>query len=163
MAFFSPAPSVNLVDHTTLVHLQEIASHVSATGLLCDAELSHTRPKWESWIIASAKRRTIYAMYLFINLFNTISQEPICLAEELSALPVPCGKLPWNARKRDIWEQEYNYHLSTQHDGELQISELWLFPETGSAQRRKRIGKWVQPVDEFGMMLFAVCAHIHGC
>jgi hypothetical protein len=78
-------------------------------------------------------------------------------------LPVPCGKLLWNAQKRDIWEQEYDYHLSTWHDGELQISELWLSPETGSAQRRKRIEKWVQSVDEFGMMLFAVCAHIHGC
>lgn len=44
MVFFSPAPSVNLVDHTTLVHLQEMASHVSATRLLCDAELSHARP-----------------------------------------------------------------------------------------------------------------------
>jgi hypothetical protein len=102
-------------------------------------------------------------MYLFSNLFNTISQEPIYLAEELSTLPVPCGKLLWNARKRDIWEKEYDYHLSTWHDGELQISELWLSPETGSAQRRKRIEKWVQSVDEFGMMLFAVCAHIHGC
>jgi hypothetical protein len=163
MMFFSQAPGVNLIDHTTMLHLQEIASHVSATGLLCNAELCHTRPEWESWIIASAKRRTIYAMYLFSNVFNAISKQPTYLAEELTALPVPCSKMLWDARNRVVWEREYDYHLSIWHDGELQISELWLSPETGSAQRRKRIEKWAQSVDEFGMMLFSVCAHIHGC
>ncbi|OCL05612.1 hypothetical protein AOQ84DRAFT_298590 [Glonium stellatum] len=94
MMFFSQAPNAKLVDHKTLVHLQEIASHVSATGLLCDAELSCTRPKWEDWIIASAKRRAIYAMYLFSNVFNAISQQPTHIAEELTALPVPCIFFP---------------------------------------------------------------------
>jgi hypothetical protein len=31
------------------------------------------------------------------------------------------------------------------------------------AERRERVDRWVESVDEFGMMLFAVCAHIHGC
>lgn len=30
-------------------------------------------------------------------------------------------------------------------------------------KRRERIERWVRSADEFGMMLFAVTAHLHGC
>jgi len=162
MAYFSPAEGVSLVDRTTIVHLQELAAGVSATGLVCAAELSHSRPDWESWIVASAKRRTLYTMYLFNNVFDTVNQIPVFMAEELRGLPVPASKELWDARDRGAWERKYDHHLSVWEDGELSISELWQSPETGTAERRKRIDRWVQSVDEFGMTLFAVCVHIHG-
>lgn len=163
MAYFSPAEDISLVDHSTMVHLQEFAYQLSATGLVSSAELSHTRPKWESWIVASAKRRALLTAYIFNNVFNTLNDIPVYLAKELTELPVPSSKLLWEARDRAAWEREYDRHLSLWEDGELRICELWRSPETGSPARRERIDRLLRSVDEFGMMLFATCAHLHGC
>jgi hypothetical protein len=62
-----------------------------------------------------------------------------------------------------VWEQEYDRHLVEWPDGELIISELWLSPETGTPPRRDRIDRWLCTADEFGVMLFATTAHLHGC
>ncbi|KAI9740168.1 MAG: hypothetical protein M1834_004746 [Cirrosporium novae-zelandiae] len=156
MAFFSPAEGIGLVNQTTMAHLQELASRVSTTGLVCAAELSRSRPQWESWIVASTKRRAIYTMYLFNSIFNTVNSVPVYIAEELRGLPAPASKVLWEACTRSIWEREYDHHLSIWEGEELYISELWRSPETGSPERRKRIDRWVQSVDEFGMMMFAV-------
>ncbi|KAL2007381.1 hypothetical protein VTN00DRAFT_8819 [Thermoascus crustaceus] len=163
MAYFSPDVDISLVDHSTMVHLQEFACQLSATGLVSAAELSHTRPKWESWIVASAKRRALLTAYIFNNVFNTLNDIPVYLAKELTELPVPSSKLLWEAPDRAAWEREYDRHLSLWEDGELRICELWRSPETGSPARRERIDRWLRSVDEFGMMLFATCAHLHGC
>jgi hypothetical protein len=145
------------------MQLQELASAVAASGLVCASELSHSRPPWESWIIASAKRRTVYAFYLFNTVFNTMSALPSYTAEELRGIPVPASRRLWEARDRREWEKEYDRHLASWDEkGELQISELWLDEETGTTERRERIERWVQGVDEFGMVLFAVSAHVHG-
>ncbi|KAJ9306528.1 hypothetical protein DTO217A2_3880 [Paecilomyces variotii] len=163
MAYFSPAQGIPLVDSSTIVHLQEFSSRLALGGLISAAELMHTRPSWESWIVASAKRRVIFASYLFNNVFNSTNQVPVYLAEELGDLPVPGSKLLWEAKDRVTWEKEYDRHLSLWEDGDLRTFELWRSPETGSPNRRKRIHQWLRSVDEFGMMLFATCAHLHGC
>lgn len=168
-AFFHPLSSAtnrsSLVDHTTLSNLQELASTLSLSGLLCTAEISErpSRPDWPSWIIASAKRRALYAMYLFDNVFNALSNVPTYVADELAQLPVPASKALWEATERAVWEREYDLHLAAWEGGELRIEELWFERETDSVARRARVERWVEGVDEFGMMLFAVCAHIHGC
>jgi hypothetical protein len=165
MGYFSPISDSGaaLVTHLTVVQLQELAATVAASGLISGAELSHTRPSWESWIVASAKRRTMYVFYLFNTVFNAMSALPTYVAEELRGLPVPASRNLWDAEDRREWEREYDRHLATwKEEGELKISELWLSEETGTPERRSRIERWVQDVDEFGMMLFAVCTHIHG-
>ncbi len=165
-AFFSlTAQGQNLVpiDHNTMANLQNFASHLSLAGLISFGEALHTRPSWESWIVASTKRRALYTMYLFDNVFNAIVQVPTYIAEELANLPVPASKALWEAKERQVWEREYDLHLVAWPGGELRISELWLSPEIDTPERRKRVDRWVESVDEFGMMLFAVCAHIHGC
>ncbi|GAD91571.1 hypothetical protein CNBE1820 [Paecilomyces variotii No. 5] len=163
MAYFSPAQGVQLVDSSTIIHLQEFSSRLALGGLIPAAELIHTRPSWESWIVGSAKMRVIFATYMFNNIFNSTNQVPVYLAEELGDLPVPGNKLLWEAKDRITWEKEYDRHLSLWEDGNLRIFELWRSPETGSPNRRKRIQQWLRSVDEFGMMLFATCAHLHGC
>lgn len=179
-AFFLPMsnPSVDqtsslIIDHTTMANLQELACDLSLSGLLCTAEATHSRPSWESWIVASTKRRALYVMYLFDNVFNALARVPTYIAEELADLPVPASKTLWEATQRDVWEREYDRHLAAWEGGELRIAELWAPPPPrdrmgdkvgmGLEQRQERVDQWVQSVDEFGMMLFAVCAHIHGC
>jgi hypothetical protein len=177
-AFFLPilhnSLKTLLIDHTTMSNLQELAYSLSLSGLFCPGEAStgpagpagpsrasRLRPSWESWLVASTKRRAIYAMYLFDNVFNALSQVPTYIATELADLPVPASKALWEAGEREVWEREYDLHLAAWEGGELRISELWFVPEI--AERRERVDRWVESVDEFGMMLFAVCAHIHGC
>ncbi|KAJ5163855.1 uncharacterized protein N7500_005685 [Penicillium coprophilum] len=150
-------------DNQTQIEMQEIAFRSAKGGLICKAEESQTRPNWESWIVASAKRRTIFTMYLFTNVYNTQLGLPNFVAEELRGTMAPEGKILWEASDRTVWEREYNRHLSRWEDGMLEISELWKSAETGTDARRERIERWLQSADEFGMMFFSVCAHIHGC
>ena len=165
-AFFSTCaqnPKLIPIDHNTMANLQDLASQLSLAGLISFGEALHIRPSWESWIVASTKRRVLYTMYLFDNVFNAIVQVPTYIAEELANLPVPASKVLWEAKERQVWEREYDLHLAAWPGGELRISELWPSLETEISEHRKRVDRWVESVDEFGMMLFAVCAHIHGC
>ncbi|KGO77415.1 hypothetical protein PITC_047880 [Penicillium italicum] len=153
----------NPFDTQAQIKMQEIAFRSARAGLTCRAEESQTRPSWESWIVASAKRRTLFTMYLFTNVCNTQLGLPNFVAEELRGTIAPESKILWEASDRALWEREYNRHLSRWEDGMLEISELWKSAETGTEARREKIERWLQFADEFGMMLFSVCAHIHGC
>lgn len=150
------------MDDATMFTLQEMAFRTAQSGLVSQAEFGRSRPKWESWIVVSAKRRAIFAFYLLSNVYNADNYVPNFLAEELKEVYAPDAKRLWEARSRIDWEHEYSQYLSQWEDGQLRISELWRSPDTGSAERRGRIDRWVQSADEFGMMLFAVCAHLHG-
>ncbi|KAL4863848.1 hypothetical protein BDV12DRAFT_177002 [Aspergillus spectabilis] len=161
--YFSPPPGLTLVTDKTMITLMELAFRTARHGLLSVSELSRITPTWESWIVASTKRRTIYAMYLFSSVYNAEHLLPNFVADELRGVFVPEGKGLWEARDRVAWAKEYDRHLQEWPNGMLEISELWKSGETGSARRRERIERWLKTVDEFGMMLFAVCAHLHGC
>jgi hypothetical protein len=162
MAFFS-ADGESLIDRQVIINLQDFGCEISSRGLVCPAEVSHSRPDWESWIVASTKRRCLYTMYLFDNLFCTLHDLPTFLGEELESLPVPASKTLWESSTRESWEKEYNSFLNTWDGGGLRIDELWPAPELVAEARRKRVDKWVESVDEFGMMLFAVTSVTHGC
>ncbi|KAJ5152669.1 uncharacterized protein N7482_009147 [Penicillium canariense] len=163
MAYFFPIDDTSLLEDNDIIALQEIAFYSAKRGLACEAEVSRTRPSWECWIVASAKRRTVLTMYLFTSIYNASKGLPNFVAEELKEVLVPESKALWQASDRASWTTKYDRHLSKWEDGMLTLSELWRSPETGSETRRERIERWVQSADEFGMMLFAVCAHLHGC
>jgi hypothetical protein len=104
-----------------------------------------------------------FNLYLFSSVYDADKNLPHFIAEELKDVYLPESKALWEARNRSIWEREYSHCLALWEDGMLKISDLWGSPETGSAERSKRIDRWVQSVDVLGMMPFAVCVHIHGC
>ncbi|KZT26433.1 hypothetical protein NEOLEDRAFT_1177441 [Neolentinus lepideus HHB14362 ss-1] len=163
MLFFSSsAVGKSLVDRTVMINLQEFACSVSQTGLVCAAELEHTRPRWESWIIASAKRRTLYTMYILDNVFCSLNQIPCHIAEELAMLPAPASKVLWESRDREQWERDYNVFLAAWKGGSLRIGELWPSPDRSTPQQQDRIQKWLEGVDEYGMMYFSFSVMIHG-
>lgn len=142
--------------------LHEMAFRVAQTGLVSRAERARSRPTWESWIIVSAKRRAIFAFYLLDSVYNADNHIPNLLAEELREVYVPDAKRLWEARSRSVWEAAYSQYLSEWADGPMVISEFWQSPDTGSPARQERIDRWAQGADEFGMMLLAVCVHLHG-
>lgn len=163
MAYFFPIGNILRCDDSSMITLQEIAFRSAKAGVMCKDEVTRSRPSWESWIVASAKRRCLIVMYIFSNLYHARQGVPNFVAKELKGIYVPEGKSLWNARDRCVWEMEYSRHLSQWEDGMLEVSELWRSPETGSDRRRGRISRWLQTTDEFGMMLFMTAGHIHGC
>lgn len=149
-----------------MMDLQELACASAKKGLVCEAEQSRIRPKWESWIVAEANRRTLYAMYLFDGVLSAHDGLPTFLGTELRGLPAPASRELWRARERSEWEAEYNSHLADWREGGLRIDELWRVPEdlddAGVRRRQERVDRWLESVDEFGTMLYAVTSSTHG-
>lgn len=149
-----------------MMNLQELACSSSRQGLVCIAEEQRARPKWEAWIVAEAKRRTLFAMYLFDSILSTQDGLPTYLGTELYGLPAPANKYLWKAHTRSEWERAYNIHLADWVNGGLCIHELWPIPadmdESGVVERRSRVDQWLGYVDEFGTMLYAVTSCTHG-
>ncbi|KAH8688978.1 hypothetical protein BGW36DRAFT_402045 [Talaromyces proteolyticus] len=160
LMYFSPRGDFS---ENTMVTLMDLAFRTSRNGLFCTAEIKRTKPTWESWIVAAAKRRTVFILYVFSSIYNADRLLPEFIADELRNVYVPGHKALWEADNRETWNKVYDQYLSDWEDGSLVISELWPSPEKEEPKQRERIERWVQTVDEFGMTIFALCAHIHGC
>ncbi|KAI1453212.1 hypothetical protein F4805DRAFT_382439 [Annulohypoxylon moriforme] len=149
-----------------MMNLQQIACSSSRGGLMCIAEQQHARPKWEAWIVAEAKRRTLFAMYLFDSVLSAQDGLQTFLGTELEGLPAPTSKFLWRAQTRQEWETAYNIYLADWLEEGLRIDELWPMPadldESGRLERRNRVDIWLENVDEFGTMIYAVTSCTHG-
>lgn len=149
-----------------MINLQELACSCSRRGLVCAADQRHTRPRWEEWIVAEAKRRTLFVMYLLDSVLSAQESLPTFLGTELRGLPAPSNKPIWQAQSRADWEKEYNIFLAEWTEESLSIDELWPMParfdEESIARRRDRVDRWLENLDEFGTMLFAVTGCTHG-
>ncbi|KAL3442471.1 hypothetical protein BJX65DRAFT_321496 [Aspergillus insuetus] len=150
----------------TMTKLQELACASARHGLICAADQKRARPRWEEWIVAEAKRRTLYVMYLFDSILSTQEGLPTFLGVELRGLPAPANKLLWQANSRYEWEREYNIHLADWMEGSLSIDELWPTPagldESALARRGARVDRWLENLDEYGTMLYAIMQCTHG-
>ena len=91
----------------------------------------------------------------------------IYLGSELAGLPAPSPGRLWRASNDPAhWQAAYTKHLCSWEDGGLTIDELWALPPELSQpqveQRRARVDRWLEGVDEFGAMLYAVTVCTHG-
>lgn len=137
-----------------MINLQELASAMSLTGLSCP---SGTPPEWESWIIAEAKRRTLYSMYTFDHIFNYSQNIPSYIGTELGHLPLPSNKALWAANTKDAWEKEYQRYLGEWPSDPPRLEDFWPDQTEAIAKKRhERANRWVESADEFGMFMFAV-------
>lgn len=150
---------------SAMMNLQQLACSSSWGGLICTADSTRIRPRWEEWIIAEAKRRTLYVMYLFDSTLSANEGLPTFLGTELRGLPAPSNKPLWHAYDRAEWEKEYNVLLAEWTEGVLNIEELWPIPpgmdDLGQLRRRTRVDQWLENLDEFGTMMFAVTSCTH--
>lgn len=156
-------------DHSlrqTMITLQELAHASCKGGLVCATDRARTRPRWEEWIVTEAKRRTLYMMYLFDSVISTQENVPTYLGTELQGLPAPAARTIWEADTRSDWEQAYNIFLAEWMEPGLAIDELWPIPaelnEVEVAQIRSRVDHWLEDIDGFGTMLYAVVSCTHG-
>ncbi|KAJ5925251.1 hypothetical protein N7454_007890 [Penicillium verhagenii] len=150
----------------TIMPLQAIAHRACGRGIVCVSDQTCSRPKWEEWIVAEAKRRTLYVMYLFDGILCAQEGLPVFFGSELQGLPAPGSKCHWQVKDRVSWDRAFNVHLAEWVEGYLTIDELWPIPvgfnEQDVSRRQKRVNRWVEDVDEFGTMLYAVTACTHG-
>ncbi|KAI0172985.1 hypothetical protein GGR52DRAFT_430418 [Hypoxylon sp. FL1284] len=149
-----------------MMNLQELACSSSRGGLLCAEEQQRSRPRWESWIVAEAKRRTLFTMYLFDSVLSAHDGLQTFLGIELRGLPASSNKFLWRAQTRREWEAAYNIDLADCPGGFFRIDELWPAPsdfhEHQILERRNRTDQWLENVDEFGTILYAVTSCTHG-
>lgn len=149
-----------------MINLQHLACSSSRRGLMCIAEQQNTRPSWDAWVIAEAKRRTLFSMYFFDSILSAQDGLPTFLGTELQGLLAPSSKSLWQTQARSEWEMAYNSHLADWPEGGLRIDELWPIPadmdEARLLERRNRVDRWLENIDEFGTMLYAVTSSTHG-
>ncbi|ETN43804.1 uncharacterized protein HMPREF1541_11128 [Cyphellophora europaea CBS 101466] len=166
IVFFHFSSGSSALLRQAMINIQELASATARQGLVCPEELGHARPVWESWCIAEAKRRTLYTMYLFDSLLSSQEGLPTFIGTELTGLPAPSARSLWYAQTRQTWEHAYNRALVEWPDVGLRIDELWPIPpdldEAGINNRRSRVDRWLEDVDEYGTMMYAVTSCTHG-
>jgi hypothetical protein len=164
--FFRLSQGSSAFFREAMMNLQELACSTSRRGLVCAADRHHARPTWEEWIVTESKRRTLYVMYLFDSILSSQENIPTFLGTELRGLPAPANKILWQAQGRSQWEEEYNVFLTEWTKRYLTIDELWPLPPSLSdadiAERHDRVNQWLENMDEFGTMLFAVTSCTHG-
>ncbi|KAH8427881.1 Zn(II)2Cys6 transcription factor [Aspergillus melleus] len=164
--FFRLSGAYNDVFRGTMINLQSLARSSARRGLVCAADQRRVRPRWEEWIVTETKRRAVYVMYLLDSILSTQEGLPTFLGTELRGLPAPANKLLWQAQSRCEWEREYNVYMAEWAEGGLTIDELWPIPtesdETYTTRRRARVDQWLENVDEFGTMLYAIMSCTHG-
>lgn len=137
------------------INLQELTARSAQEGLLCPSEQTGSCPDYFSWILAEAKRRTLYAVYMLDDVINTLGNMPCVLGDELGILPMSCSKMLWLAcSSQETWEQEYNVTLAS--GKHLRLEELWMHP--ADEKTRKRREGWLAAVDEFGLMIYAIAS-----
>lgn len=149
----------------SMMSLQTLACSSSRRGLVCVAESTGAHPQWETWIVAEAKRRTLFTMYLFDSLLSAEEGIPTLIATELEGLPGPATRQLWTASTRREWETAYDKYRSEWVQG-FCIDELWPVPSNLNPSevlaRRSRVDHWLEDVDEFGTMLYAITCSTHG-
>ncbi|KAI0886413.1 uncharacterized protein GGS22DRAFT_128435 [Annulohypoxylon maeteangense] len=164
--FFRLSQISSISFRQAMMNLQQLACSSSRGGLMCIAEQRHARPKWEAWIVAEAKRRTLFAMYLFDSVLSSQDGLQTFLGTELQGLPAPISKHLWASQTRQGWETAYNIYLTDWLEEGLRIDELWPMPadldEPARLERRNRVDIWLESVDEFGTMIYTVTSCTHG-
>lgn len=164
--FFTLAQGPDAGMREAMMHLQHLAAMSCRHGLVCAEEQQRARPKWEAWAVAEAKRRTLFTMYLFDSVLSSLDGLPTFLGTELAGLPAPASRVLWQAEERGAWESSYSLDLAGWSTGRLRIDELWpVSSDMGQAavlERCNRVDRWLEDVDEYGTMLYAVTSCTHG-
>ncbi|CAI6091983.1 unnamed protein product [Clonostachys chloroleuca] len=164
--FFSLGQESKPFCREAVMNLQVLACSAAKIGLVCKEEQQHSRPPWEAWILAEAKRRTLYTMYLFDSMLASQDGAPTFLGIELRGLLAPGGKSLWRAETRREWVTAYNFFLVRWGEGGLKINELWPIPaefnDLDIVVRQQRVEQWLEDIDEFGITIYAITSATHG-
>ena len=121
------------MDEDAITNIQQVAyrSTIIGSGLVTKAEKDHTRPSWAEWIIVSAKRRTILALYCFDCFFTTANKLPTVSCDGLRILLASESKLLWQCQVEELWKCAYIRWLAKWDSGGFTMEELMRKPQAG--------------------------------
>ncbi|KAF8169204.1 hypothetical protein K438DRAFT_1855850 [Mycena galopus ATCC 62051] len=159
--FCADADARAMINTTTMINLQELASSMSLTGLY-SPDAGPPPADWDSWILGEAKRRTLYTMYIFDHVFNDAQNATSYVGTELGHLALPSSKALWAAATQDDWKAEYERFVAEWPSEAPRLENLWPETEVIMEERRERADRWIGSADEFGMFIFAVSSMIFG-
>lgn len=163
--FFRFSESSRHIRRQSMVDLQTLACASSRDGLVCIAAEASVSPQWESWVIAEAKRRTLFTMYIFDSLLSAEEGAPSFIGTELEGLPGPASRQLWTAPTYKDWKAALDAHR-TEWIEDFCVDELWPTPtdfdQSQILMRRRRVDQWLEDVDEYGTMLYAVTCTTYG-
>ncbi|KAJ7260877.1 hypothetical protein B0H12DRAFT_1201608 [Mycena haematopus] len=154
--FCTDSDTSAMVDTGTMINLQELASALSLR-LHSSASAESVVPPladWESWIVAEAKRRTLYVMYTFDHVHNYLHNKISYIGTELGHLPLPANKALWAATTQTAWKAEYERFCAEWSCTPPLLDDFWPDQapvEAAGKERRERADRWVETADEFGI------------
>jgi hypothetical protein len=149
-----------------VLNLQQMASVSALQGTVSREDTRHGSVAWQTFVHVEAKRRTLYTMYLLDNHLCVVDNVPVFLAEELRGLPAPSSSNLWRAQEAGEWQRKRTEHMYRWPESSLTIDELWALPADSPSDkvvaRSSRTARWLEEVDEYGTMLYAVTTITHG-
>src|SRR5690242_12903407 len=146
--------SVSLIDPAIFLCLQRLVSYVVETGLVLAEESMTVRLDWESWVHITAKRTTVFSLYLLHWSYTVYHSLESLKCSKLGSMPAPAAKFLWQAGTRGDWERLYERWLEQWRDEPLTVHELAEF--NAEIESERRVETWLEDADELGIMFFGI-------
>lgn len=153
LLFVDSAERDHTKDQEVILKLQDITLDLASTGLFLKAEKDFTMPTWQEWILMAAKRRTVLVSHLICWAWSVSNGYPDFLCREIGFMPTVEAKTLWQARDEGGFHQSYATWLANWTDGPHTMQELMLI--SPGVELPERTERWLQDVDELGMMLMS--------
>ena len=151
-------PRTHKEDQQLIISLQEISFQLAATGLILDEESDESptiRPSWSDWILFAAKRRAVLLTHIVIWVWSFINDYPPFDCREIYFMPSTCEKTLWQARTEDEWGKAYLAWKERWGNKPHTIDDVQDLVKM--ADLGKRTNRFLEEVDEFGMLLAFGC------
>jgi hypothetical protein len=138
-------------DQEVILKLQDLTLDLALAGLLLEAEKDSRVPSWNEWILMAARRRTVLVSHQICWAWSVIHSYPQFMCREIGFMPTVESKTLWQARTESEFQQSYTTWLAKWTDGLHIMQELMLIEPEGDLPERTE--RWLEDVDELGMML----------
>jgi len=112
------------------------------------------RLDWESWVHITAKRTTVFSLYLLHWSYTVYHSLESLKCSKLGSMPAPAAKFLWQAGTRGDWERLYERWLEQWRDEPLTVHELAEF--NAEIESERRVETWLEDADELGIMFFGI-------
>tara|TARA_R110002003_G_scaffold189_2_gene14708 strand:+ start:4597 stop:5277 length:681 start_codon:yes stop_codon:yes gene_type:complete len=153
--------SVSLVDPAIFLCLQKVVSYVAKIGLLLTEERDSVRPSWESWVHVTAKRTSVFSLYLLHWAYAVYHNLESFACSQLGFMPASAPKFLWQASEQPQWEMLYDQWLEQWQGEPFMMSEFSNVVVGTGLDRRTEM--WLEDADELGVLFLSIGESVHAC
>lgn len=148
-----------LIGLVVAILMGEIATEVQEKGHYSVSEQNGNFPRWEEWIYAESRRRTMITLHLLDKVIDLrIGDFQSAPCQVMDQIPLPCQRSMWEAETVTEWETEYKNYLQNRKGGQmLTIGDLRASRQQDikglNSDVVEDIATWATGVDSLGAML----------